>query len=291
MANYSFIFLAIFAFCSQNAISYPLNQSFGPLKTRRFEFSPLFGQDTQTNFLPTISSALQTGIGKPYLTASSETSLSAGGSASHRSGSTTSEDDETHSVIGTLPPLPTSSSIQLVTTTHILTTSSSLYPEPTVSPTAIVNSLASLSTHEEKQWKIIGIGLIVVAFIASMILLTVFFESWWGFLKDVCGGKANGLGGGVEEMIPDSEEKRWQFNLSSEDGHRYPSGSSTESINIQTQKLKSPYPYPITPKPLFQPPSYFKPHYDPHPLEPLFRRPSIKTTESVMKSPSMLPYS
>ncbi|KAJ3789270.1 hypothetical protein GGU10DRAFT_344079 [Lentinula aff. detonsa] len=197
--------------------------------------------------------------------------------------STISEDDGTHSIIGTLPPIPTNSSISPVATTtnQVSLSTFSSYSEPTVSPTNNINSLSSISIHEEKQWKVIGIGLIVIAFIASMILLTVFFEAWWGFLRDLCGGKE--YRGGVEEMVPDSEDKKWQLNLSNEDGHRYPSASSMESIINQTHKPKSPYPYISTPKPLFQPPSYFRPHYDPHPLEPLFRRPSIKT--AVIKSP------
>ncbi|KAJ4485739.1 hypothetical protein J3R30DRAFT_1398680 [Lentinula aciculospora] len=290
MRNYPFLILAMFAFRSQTATSYPLNQSSALLKTRRFEFSPLFGP-TFTQLPSFTSNKLETDTGKSDVIASSSASISAGGTASHRSGSsmsTINEDDETHSVIGTLPPLPATSSIPLVTTSNDLSTSTmSSYSAPTASATHNVNSVSSISIHGDKEWKVIGIGLIVIASIASMILLTVFFESWSGFVRDMCGRKA--YGAGVEEMKSDPEEKTWQHHLSSEDGHRYPSASSIESINNQTQKLKSPYPYPATPKPLFQPPSYFRPAYDAHPLESLFRRPSIRTP--IIKSPSMLPYS
>ncbi|KAJ3908955.1 hypothetical protein F5879DRAFT_208331 [Lentinula edodes] len=293
MRNYSLFLLAVFIFRSQTAISHPLNRSSALLKTRRFEFSPLFGPTpVSDSSLLSSTSRFETDTGKLNPTATSGTSLSAGGTEKHQSGSsisTSGEDDETHSVIGTLPPLPITFSTSLATTTNVLTSSSmSSYFEPTASPTNYDNSLSSISIHGDKEWKVIGVGLIVIASIASMILLTVFFESWWGFVRDMCGRKNSGRG--VEEMILDSEEKTWQLNLSSQDGHRYPSATSMDSMKThQTQKTKSPYPYPITPKPLFQPPSYFRPTCDPHPLDPLYRRPSVRTP--VIKSPSMLPYS
>ncbi|KAF9074918.1 hypothetical protein BDP27DRAFT_1316183 [Rhodocollybia butyracea] len=281
MRNYVFLVFLIY-----RVLSYPLEQSFVSPKNRRFGLSPLFGDDSEPTSLlfpltPLPTNTLATNI------AESSTYLSAGGTGHRKSSislTSTLDDDETNSIIGSLPPLPPPSSISPVLITGNLQWPTASSIAPTASPTH--DSLFS-SPHEEKEWKVIGIGLVVVASIASMILLTVFFDSWWGFLRDLCGRKREE---GLEEMIPDSEEKTWARTLSTEDVgcDRYPAASSLDSLT-QVQKPKSPFPYSVTPQPLFQPPSYFRPGNDPHPLEPLFRRPSTRTPVTI--SPSILPYS
>lgn len=39
-----------------------------------------------------------------------------------------------------------------------------------------------------------------------------------------------------EELIPDWEKRSWEFRLASEDGHRYPTMSSLESIAKEKDK-------------------------------------------------------
>jgi hypothetical protein len=92
---------------------------------------------------------------------------------------------------------------------------------------------------ELTEWKIIGIAVITLTFIGTVILAITFFDSWWGFLCDVfCGGRGNRRGKklGGEELVPDWEKRSWEFRLASEDGHRYPTMSSLESIAKEKDK-------------------------------------------------------
>jgi len=41
---------------------------------------------------------------------------------------------------------------------------------------------------------------------------------------------------GGEELVPDWEKRSWEFRLASEDGHRYPTMSSLESIAKEKDK-------------------------------------------------------
>lgn len=43
---------------------------------------------------------------------------------------------------------------------------------------------------------------------------------------------------GGEELVPDWEKRSWEFRLASEDGHRYPTMSSLESIAKEKDKDK-----------------------------------------------------
>lgn len=45
---------------------------------------------------------------------------------------------------------------------------------------------------------------------------------------------------GEETMVPDWEKRSWEFRLASEDGHRYPTMASLESIVKEKDKLKRP---------------------------------------------------
>jgi hypothetical protein len=81
---------------------------------------------------------------------------------------------------------------------------------------------------EATEWKVIGIAVITVTFITTVVLAITFFDSWWGFLRAIfLGDKRNG---GDEKLVPDWDRQSWEYNLSKEDGHRYPTMASLESI-------------------------------------------------------------
>jgi hypothetical protein len=86
---------------------------------------------------------------------------------------------------------------------------------------------------EATEWKVIGIAVITVTFITTVVLAIMFFDSWWGFLRDIfLGSKRNN--GGDEKLVPDWDKQSWEYNLSKEDGHRYPTVASLESIVVKT---------------------------------------------------------
>jgi len=81
---------------------------------------------------------------------------------------------------------------------------------------------------EATEWKVIGIAVIAIAFITIVVLAITFFDSWWGFLRAIfLGDKHNG---GDEKLVPDWDKRSWEYDLSIEDGHRYPTMASLESI-------------------------------------------------------------
>jgi len=81
---------------------------------------------------------------------------------------------------------------------------------------------------EATEWKVIGIAVIAITFIAIVILSITFFDSWWGFLRAIFLGDKHH--GGDEKMVPDWGKRSWEYNLANEDGHRYPTIASLESI-------------------------------------------------------------
>ncbi|KIK70610.1 hypothetical protein GYMLUDRAFT_235050 [Collybiopsis luxurians FD-317 M1] len=244
-----------------------------PSKSPRFDF-PLLGTNG-----PNSQNSILSSVTEVVYTSSSSIYVSASKTASYQKVSSvfsTFTTEKSYSVIGTLPPLP--SQFESI---------SPVNAAPSPNPHSYSETLATPSTYTSsnytrmaKRWKIFGIGLIVIASIASMVLLTIFFESWWQCFRNLWSKREEGS----EVMVADSAEKTWHLKLSTEDGHRYPSAEFMD----QQEKSKLPYHYPMTPMPLFQPPSYFRPAYDRHPLEPLFRRPS--TRPPAVGSPSVLPY-
>jgi hypothetical protein len=155
---------------------------------------------------------------------------------------TSSDSVELH--VATTPifsPTPTVASattrLNIDTTFLVQTVSTTLLPEDpsnvlSPSSTGWVGDTAATPPAELTEWKVIGIGVITVTLIAILILSISFFDSWWGFLRAVTCGKKTGENEGEETMVPDGEKlrKSWEFKLASEDGHRYPTLSSMESI-------------------------------------------------------------
>ncbi|KAI0323000.1 hypothetical protein OF83DRAFT_1090171 [Amylostereum chailletii] len=94
-------------------------------------------------------------------------------------------------------------------------------PTPTNNPPAVPQNRSSLGSNS--SWKIVGIAVIAVSIIGGGIMAAVFFDQWWGFLRDVCGGRKKRKGpGGDEELVPDWEKGSWEYKLDSR-GTRYPS--------------------------------------------------------------------
>lgn len=132
-----------------------------------------------------------------------------------------------YSVLGTPPP-PKSVSI---TVTTLLPESSppaeTTEPPPDV-PAPTPGSTLTTSNAELAQWKVLGVTVLCIAVVVAIILSVMFFDTWWGFVRDVFIGKKRREA--AEELVPDWEKRSWELRMVSEDGHRYPSLSSVESI-------------------------------------------------------------
>ncbi|KAF9567787.1 hypothetical protein CPC08DRAFT_519513 [Agrocybe pediades] len=109
--------------------------------------------------------------------------------------------------------------------------------------TGDVLDASSTPPAELKEWKVIGIAVISITFIAILVLAVTFFDAWWGFLcAAVCGKRRGKRRKGIaypfsgETMVPDWERRSWEFKLASEDGHRYPTMASLESIVKDKEK-------------------------------------------------------
>ncbi|KAF9469836.1 hypothetical protein BDZ94DRAFT_1243378 [Collybia nuda] len=134
----------------------------------------------------------------------------------------------------------------------------------------------SMPPAEATEWKVIGLVVICITFVATVILSVVFFDSWWGFLRDLVLGKRHK--DGVEDMVPDWDKRSWEFRLANEDGHRYPTITSLDDITEKDSSEgltdQSIAPHLRTPQPTYLP------NHDPHPLDPLARRPSTRPLRS-----------
>jgi len=135
---------------------------------------------------------------------------------------------------------PASTTKPSIDTAFLVQTSPVFLPEdpsnlpPSSNPisTGSVGDTSITPPAELTEWKVIGICVTTVTLIGILVLSISFFDSWWGFLRSVTCGRKNDEGEGKETMVPDEERlgKSWEFELASEDGHRYPTLSSMESI-------------------------------------------------------------
>ncbi|THG97450.1 hypothetical protein EW026_g4557 [Hermanssonia centrifuga] len=115
-----------------------------------------------------------------------------------------------YSIIGSIPPLPTAAPFS---STHTTTAP----PPPTITPQPSSTSSSSRGTQE---WKIIGVAVISFSVVAAVLLLSVCFDQWWGFIRDLLWKKKRK--DDVEELIPDWEKASWEIRVGAEP-HRYPS--------------------------------------------------------------------
>lgn len=112
-------------------------------------------------------------------------------------------------------------------------------PGPTNSVTlvaAVNKEVSATPPGELAQWKVIGISIICVTFVAIIIMAVTFFETWSAFVRDVAGcggcrkGRDTGMQNGMENLSPDWNRRTWEFKLANEDGHRYPTLTSMDSM-------------------------------------------------------------
>lgn len=131
------------------------------------------------------------------------------------------------------PPLTTQSEIDISSVIYSVPATAT----PSDSPYTIgdITDASATPPGELTEWKVIGIAVITITFIATAVLAVSFFDSWWGFVRAAVCGKgrkknelARGLAG--ETLVPDWEKRSWEFRLANEDGHRYPTLASLESI-------------------------------------------------------------
>ncbi|KAF8078960.1 ATP-binding cassette transporter [Lyophyllum atratum] len=228
-------------------------ETFSPPEHTTFPFGGLFPDETQTRT-----------DGQTRMTTSSTTSTSA---------------SETHHAAAAAKPTHTPS--KATPTTSVL---------PSASPSPVTDAAEAMHASDAKQWKVIGLIIICITFVGAAILTTVFFDAWWGFLRAlVCRRRR---GGGKEDMVPDWGKQSWEYKLPAEDGNRYQSATSLENIKREigegngtavgmgggmgrgpamgVEKLVNPFD--SHPRGLIVSP---QPFYNPHPLEPLVRRPSL----------------
>ncbi|KAL4253607.1 hypothetical protein ABKN59_003466 [Abortiporus biennis] len=149
----------------------------------------------------------------------------------------------------TSTPLKASLSTQAPSTTisdlHPTSTSAqpshpSFLPSATTSsdpPAPSSSSESSNQSASSKEWKIIGVAVVIFSSIAAVLLLSVFFDQWWKFIKDIGSNwrfsrkynrdlKKRKLGDGFEEeLVPDWEKASWEIRVGLQklDDCRYPS--------------------------------------------------------------------
>lgn len=128
----------------------------------------------------------------------------------------------------TLAPLSTASStISTSTLVSAPTAHTSATPAPATAPSAAVPTHTQTPSGGQsinrgpEEWKVIGVAVISFSAVAAILLLAVFFDQWWGFIRDLVWRKKR-KDDGVEELIPDWEKADWEVRMA-RDNDRYPS--------------------------------------------------------------------
>ena len=212
-------------------------------------------------------------LGETFVTSTSE---------AKKSKAITSISHAAHSILGA-PPNRTADAQSAATLGLTSTSTSAAAPTFTI---GVASEAPRMPPGEATEWKVIGLAVICISFVATVILSIVFFDSWWSFLRDLIPGKRKIQG--VEDLLPDQEKRNWEFKLASEDGHRYPTLASLESITKEQAErdhdgsgVKSNVSRPRQFAELASSMPPYLSDYDPHPLEPLFRRPSTRLAPSL----------
>jgi hypothetical protein len=112
-------------------------------------------------------------------------------------------------------------------------------------PTETISTGAQTpSSSDSKQWKIIGIAVIVVSIVVAVIFVVVFFDQWWSFLCDMVVGKRTG--DWKENLVPDWEKRSWEFKRVSDQyppAPPFPSELATKHQSIEDDR----HPFPERP--------------------------------------------
>ncbi|KAI0640050.1 hypothetical protein C8Q77DRAFT_1275441 [Trametes polyzona] len=128
-----------------------------------------------------------------------------------------------YSVIGSLPPINPPSAAHPNTIPPATPTSSTTL----VLPTAAAAATESSASSGTSEWKIIGVAVIAFTTVAGILLLSVFFDQWWRFVRDLFGRQRKKET--EEELVPDWEKAEWHLRCG-RDRQRYPSFSSLPDI-------------------------------------------------------------
>ncbi|KAI0368853.1 hypothetical protein BV20DRAFT_968630 [Pilatotrama ljubarskyi] len=195
-------------------------------------FDGLHGQDQTTTHERTLTGnyAAQTTVPlpddselKPFLGFPSASEPSSTRSKDKAQETTAGPTGTSYSVIGTLPPIHMPSA-PYSNTIPVATSTSSANSLPPTAAAAATGSSASSGTSE---WKIIGVAVIAFTTVAGILLLSVFFDQWWRFIRDLVWRRRKKAT--EEELVPDWEKAEWHLRLQ-QDRQRYPSFTSLPSV-------------------------------------------------------------
>jgi hypothetical protein len=150
----------------------------------------------------------------------------------------------THTHIFTVSPKPTFYSASIHTSTSVSLSSDQSSDSPTFSVSSLANPVILAPTETpspsatdnqlltgSRTWKIVGVSLIVITFVAVTTFVVVFFDHWWRFLRDLLFRK--GTASDFEDLVPDWEKRTWEIRLAEEGGHRYPTLSASDALSRQ----------------------------------------------------------
>jgi hypothetical protein len=110
---------------------------------------------------------------------------------------------------------------------------------------AVTNTSTSNDiSKDSKEWRVIGVAVLTISGVALVVVLVIFFDKWWRFMRDVVFGKRRNAG--AEFLVPDWEKGNW------EDGCRYPSLWSETLVRQSSsrhQDVDLRHPFPARPNP------------------------------------------
>lgn len=142
----------------------------------------------------------------------------------------------TNSIIGTIPPLPS------YTPWSANRPDTSTASQATSTPTQTSSTSQSSTkggTSSTQEWKIVGVAVIAFTSVAAILLLSVFFDHWWGFLRDIFWRKKRK--DNLEELIPDWKTASWEIRFGG-DGNRYPTippPAATKQLELDLDRARS----------------------------------------------------
>ncbi|KAL0068563.1 hypothetical protein AAF712_004278 [Marasmius tenuissimus] len=195
----------------------------------------------------------------------------------------------THSVIGSIPPVPASSTSISIHPSGLpsSTTISSLTSQPSllaISTATITdrNAVTKAPSGNGKEWRVTLILLAVIGGIVGIVLVSTFFKSIWRFIREKTCCRSDAV---EEDMVPDWHGGSWQFKIANEEGNRYPMPGTMETSQVYAEALHNEVLEPpslpprlagLSPPP---PPTSAAATIQPYYQGPLSRHPSTRTCE------------
>ncbi|KIY50414.1 hypothetical protein FISHEDRAFT_57266 [Fistulina hepatica ATCC 64428] len=167
--------------------------------------------------------------------------------------------------------------------------SSATAPMPSSIVTSNAKKLANASSSDISQWKIIGIAVLSLGSVAVLILAIYTFDTWSSFLRDAfpCGKRRRSIHWN-EDLKADDEEifgrqsmKKWEWRIASEESHRYPTLSNLGTMPRSWDDVDEKDMYTVQALHSDAALKDVGSGLGPHPLEPLFRRPSVRAPPPV----------